>query len=281
MKLSKFIVITTINKPNKAIELYSKWKGWKLIIVGDRKTPKWEDENIIFLDIDQQHEKYRELSKLVGENTYKRKIFGYIYAIQHGAEMIFETDDDNFPYSWVNIYEKFGASDCWPRGYPLEMIGVDQFLVNGDPDVDAVYRMTNKQKPITFSQQNPILLNPGEHCPFNTQATLWQKEFFPLMFLPLGTTERTVDIVRSFIVLECLWRLGKTIAFHSPIMYQERNTHNLLKDFTQENPLYLHANEWCKELTNIKGDTMEEMFISGLEILKLDTHSYKLFISLL
>lgn len=55
-----------------------------------------------------------------------------------------------------NPYVHFGQPKIWPRGYPLEYIGapnndmytacemkrpiVQQGLVNGDPDVDAIYR---------------------------------------------------------------------------------------------------------------------------------------------
>ena len=106
---------------------------------------------------------------------------GYLYAIDHGAKYIYETDDDNsaldgllgFRYEqfrglemncepksmFVNPYAYFGQPSVWPRGYPLEMISersvtfncsqfkittdmplIQQGLVNGDPDVDAIYR---------------------------------------------------------------------------------------------------------------------------------------------
>ena len=34
------IVTTTINSPTEALLKYSKFKNWKLVVVGDLKTPK-------------------------------------------------------------------------------------------------------------------------------------------------------------------------------------------------------------------------------------------------
>jgi hypothetical protein len=38
--LKKFIVCTSINKPTLAIKKFDSMKDWKLVIVGDKKTPK-------------------------------------------------------------------------------------------------------------------------------------------------------------------------------------------------------------------------------------------------
>ena len=44
----KFIVCTTINKPTLAVKKFDKMKDWKLIIVGDKKTPKnYKIKNVI------------------------------------------------------------------------------------------------------------------------------------------------------------------------------------------------------------------------------------------
>ena len=38
--LKKFIVCTSINKPTLAIKKFDYMRDWKLIVVGDKKTPK-------------------------------------------------------------------------------------------------------------------------------------------------------------------------------------------------------------------------------------------------
>ena len=112
--------------------------------------------------------------------SYWRKLVGYLYAIEQGAEYIYETDDDKaatdgllgFKYAesagleydceeettsmFVNPYAYFGQPSYWPRGYPLELATgsincswfkladslpvIQQGLVNGDPDVNVIYR---------------------------------------------------------------------------------------------------------------------------------------------
>ena len=38
--MKKYIVCTSINKPTLAIKKFDLMKDWKLVVVGDKKTPK-------------------------------------------------------------------------------------------------------------------------------------------------------------------------------------------------------------------------------------------------
>jgi hypothetical protein len=60
-----------------------------------------------------------------------------------------------------------------------------------------------------------------------------------LLYLPSFVSFRMTDIWRSFIAQRCLWALGHGVVFHGPEMFQDRNPHNLLRDFEQEIPGYL------------------------------------------
>jgi STELLO glycosyltransferases len=55
------------------------------------------------------------------------------------------------------------------------------------------------------------------------------------------------DIWRSFIAQRCLWEIGAGVAFHAPEVIQDRNEHNLLRDFQDEVPGYL-SNGRIREL---------------------------------
>lgn len=162
----KFIVITSINHPTEAVIEFSKWPGWTTIVVGDRKSPQnWDCDNVVYLSIDQQLELYPAFSKYIPENTYVRKMLGYLYAIEKGAIAIFESDDDNIPFDnafeivnsdidgvlstlpllksetgWANIYDYFGAPSCWPRGYPLSLLksGHNYELIGATNDISPV-----------------------------------------------------------------------------------------------------------------------------------------------
>ena len=92
--------------------------------------------------MDLQKQLYGEFAELLPYRHYCRKNLGYLYAMQHGAEMIIDTDDDNIPYTsfgnaihenirgrlltgpgWVNIYKWFVDDlQIWPRGLPLDAV---------------------------------------------------------------------------------------------------------------------------------------------------------------
>ena len=309
---SKFLIITTIHEPTAAILEFRKWASWQIVVVGDRKGPEdWTCDGVIYLGIKEQYARYRNLARAIPENTYVRKMLGYVYAIECGASAILESDDDNIPYvnseatvdrlvemadrstgerrrsgnHWLNAYELFGARQCWPRGFPLEYIkdpsckarsgagskpwAVVQFLADEDPDVDAIYRMVDGRS-VYFARERRFIFDEGTYCPINSQATLWTSEAFPLLFLPMGVSDRVTDILRGYIATACLWRAGYTVAFSSPIVYQKRNMHNLLKDFQQEMPLYVNADTWCRLLLEVNATNVIDGYRSAIQ--KLANH---------
>ena len=125
-----------------------------------------------------------------------------------GKDIIFESPtggvvgyrSDETTGKSVNIYSHFGRPDIWPRGFPLEDIDVrrpvtyvpeadslsvkarellapsmmiQQGLADLDPDVDAIFRLTQVQelKQAKFCKKSPsIRLSPGTFCPFNSQV---------------------------------------------------------------------------------------------------------------
>ncbi|MFN6513103.1 MAG: STELLO glycosyltransferase family protein [Nostoc sp. CreGUA01] len=276
MHNKKFIVITSINYPTEGIKKIAKFsKNWKIIIVGDKKTPNgWNCEGVQFLSFEDQLNLASALVKECPANHYARKNIGYLKAIQSSAEIIAETDDDNIPYGsflaeinkhvvgqpvqkqgWENIYTHFVDTKIWPRGFPLEYVNeslknpsplgevssfdcpIQQYLADGDPDVDAVYRLTTETE--TKFKPNTVILGNGTFCPFNSQNTLWWPEAYPLLYLPSFVSFRMTDIWRSFIAQICLYKLGKHLAFREATVFQLRNEHSLIRDFKDEVPGYL------------------------------------------
>jgi len=102
----KCIVITTINPPTKQILHYAKMQGWDLIIVADSKTNDslYAEVDCIYLGIAQQYEMYPTLFDKVPLKSYTRKMFGYLYAIQHKYQVIYDTDDDNQYTEFLDIF---------------------------------------------------------------------------------------------------------------------------------------------------------------------------------
>lgn len=274
--MNKFIVITSIFLPTEAIEKFAKMKDWKVIVVGDKKTAAdWNYPGVTYLSPEAQQELANKFSSLLPWNSYTRKNIGYLYAISQGARVIYESDDDNIPLdNWinqpefstdaellsdasiVNIYSYFTDKKVWPRGIPLRCVldaeppkastaknlkvGVWQFLADEDPDVDAIYRLTNNT-PIYFNKRAPLVLNEGTCCPFNSQNTYFRHEVFPLLYLPSTVTFRFTDILRGLVAQPVLWAAGYRLGFAEATVLQKRNPHDYLKDFESEIPCYLQA----------------------------------------
>lgn len=271
--MNKFIVITTINSNLPAIECYKQMSDWQIVVVGDKKSTRIESKgNLIYLSVEDQKNLEFELIEFLPFNHYSRKNIGYLYAIKEGADIIYDTDDDNFPTSdwqlpdfhcnrmivsserFVNVYKYFTRYNVWPRGFPLDEIkkysddklktnmiidiGILQGLVDIDPDVDAIYRLTVNKK-IIFDKHPQLAIDKGCYCPFNSQNTFWIRNIFPCLYLPVSVTFRFTDILRSYIAQRLMWVDDLRIGFSKAVVYQERNIHNLMVDFEQEIECYL------------------------------------------
>lgn len=307
-KLKKIIVITSIFNPTKAIECYSAKEDYHLIVVGDKKTPsKWECKNTEFLSQDIQLNLNYNILKKLPWNHYCRKMVGYLKAIEEGAEVIFDTDDDNIPKdNWefpktkgsyltidensgfVNTYSYFTNAKIWPRGLPLNLInsdktiikketlmkckgniGIWQGLADGDPDVDAIYRLTNNSSCI-FEENEPIVLSRGTVCPFNSQNTATIKKFFSLLYLPSFVTFRFTDILRGLIAQPILWSCNYNLGFTKATVFQDRNEHDYLKDFESEIPCYLNSEKVINIVSGVVSSsrTIEDNLYNSYEALE-------------
>ena len=168
----------------------------------------------------------------------------------------------------MNPYPVLGSEEfSWPRGFPLAYIkdkaklltdktvfsadfdknkmqvAIVQGLANGDPDVDAIYRL-QRELPFDFrgwSKQAKTFVVPSTaFIPWNAQATLFTlREVLWAMYLPLSVHGRVSDIWRSFIVQRLLRDTPYRTAFAAkPLVQQERNIHSYMADFDAEYDLY-------------------------------------------
>jgi hypothetical protein len=243
--------------------------------------------HIIFLSLDNQQAGDFQLGRKLPVEHYSRKNMAYLHAIALGVDVLYETDDDNAPLDdwqvrseevskprrvsasrgrWVNAYRYFTDELIWPRGFPLPEIHsrppkvtmidsvrspIQHALANGSPDVDAVWRLVLERQ-FEFSNAPSVVLEPGNWCPFNTQSTWWWPIAYPLLYLPSYCPFRMCDIWKSFIAQRCLWELGYGIAFHAPEVFQDRNQHDLDRDFADEVPGYLRNKEIANVLSGLQ-----------------------------
>jgi hypothetical protein len=274
-----------------------------LIVVGDKKgPPDYDLEGARFLSLADQLDSDFELARTLPTGHYARKNIGYLVAISQGASCIYETDDDNAPLDtwepraetvraarveergWVNVYRLFCDDKIWPRGFPLDEVAasfssvrtrseesieiqapIQQGLVDNSPDVDAIWRLT-LDRPFDFQPRPSVYLPRGVWCPFNSQCTWWFPIAFPLMYLPSFCSFRMTDIWRSFIAQRCLWELDLGVGFHGPEVIQQRNEHDLMRDFHDEVPGYLRNKQLVEILERIELSKSAELMGANLVI---------------
>ncbi|PKA54359.1 hypothetical protein AXF42_Ash000192 [Apostasia shenzhenica] len=127
--------------------------GWQLVIVATSLTPTdFSLKGSIFLSLELQSRLGFRSTSFLPYGTHVRKSVGYLYAIQHGARVIYDADDRAdvlgghlghlfdlelstggevlLQYSHhdpnrtaVNPYVHFGQRSLWPRGLPLDRVG--------------------------------------------------------------------------------------------------------------------------------------------------------------
>jgi hypothetical protein len=279
MSDSYAVVVTTINHPTRAlidIAASSPRLGARFVLIGDQKSPpNFELAGADYLDLEAQTRTRFRFAEIAPIKHYARKNVGYLVAMRGGANVIIETDDDNIPIEgfwaprrrrvdarkldragWTNVYRYFSDALIWPRGLPLDKVSqappaldgapledvdcpIQQGLADGNPDVDAIYRLI-LPLPQNFDRSEPVALGEGSWCPFNSQNTTWWRDAFPLLYLPSYCSFRMTDIWRSFVAQKIAWLNGWRVLFHSSTVFQERNEHSLMRDFAEEVPGYLN-----------------------------------------
>lgn len=303
-------VVTSINYPTPALTKLVE-SGLHVVVVADKKTPTdWECPGCQLLSVQKQSELHYAIIKYLPWNHYCRKNIGYLYAIEHGAHIIYDTDDDNIlncdklsvepvqcadmlacsaPNHVVNPYAFFGQKTVWPRGFPLEYIRkenmytmikqacrplIQQGLVDNDPDVDAIFRLT-REMPIFFTSNEPISLQPYTMAPFNSQNTVFHYDAFWGLAIPVSAAFRVSDIWRGYWVQRLLWDINGNLCFEPARVIQERNMHNFFKDYQDETDLYCKAGSLISFLNNWKS-AADNLF---QEIIQLhqDLVTYKFF----
>ncbi len=274
------VVITTVNAPTRGVQEIARDAprlGAEFVLVGDEKSPaNFHQPGATYLDVQAQRDTGFAYAEVAPTRHYARKNIGYLHAIRNGATVLIETDDDNIPLDafwaprarqvearvvrgtdWTNVYAWYADGVIWPRGLPLDRVRtaptpaslddlrlewadcpIQQGLADDNPDVDAIYRLV-LPLPLQFRQADPVVLL-GPWCPFNSQNTTWWADAFPLLYLPYFCSFRMTDIWRSFVAQRIAYLNGWGVLFHTSTVFQERNEHDLLLDFEQEIPGYLH-----------------------------------------
>lgn len=223
--------------------------------------------NLVYLDPTEQDNLFPELSESIGWRKIQRRNIGFVYAYAAGAEVIATVDDDNIPYDNWGQDIKVGQEICynchrsvasdyfdplaptkanhlWHRGYPIEHLQtrhqlehlgerkktclVQANLWDGDPDIDAMARLTHR--PLVDYQEITSPYGSEQIAPFNSQNTLLHRSVIPY-YAVLPFVGRMDDIWGSYILQQ---HFPNAVIYDVATVYQDRNEQDLITNLENE-----------------------------------------------
>ena len=154
-------------------------------------------------------------------------------------------------------------------------IGVIQFLADGNPDIDALHRLS-KPLPMTFPLENAksVLVPLHAYAPYNAEATIHTMNAMWAMLLPGTVPGRVSDIWRSYFS-QCIFAdVGLQVVFSPPKIVQERNEHEYLGDFDAEKDLYRKSGKLVEFLSQWDTSNDADTIPQRMEKLWIDLYEY-------
>lgn len=213
-------------------------------------------------------------NSLLPANCIQRRSIGFLEAVKWGAEIVTSVDDDNIPLNtsyftdmnsrmqWPFNGLRFTGVDrgTWfDPGYLLEptakhrglpynaqrhgtvghvvkaKIGVVAGMCLGDPDIDATTRIV--QRPIVGDVnalgREGITVHPDTRTVFNSQNTSILRELLPAWGM-IPFVGRFDDIYASLIAQRIMRDRDFHVHFGKPHVWQQRNSHDFVKDLRGE-----------------------------------------------
>ena len=243
----------------------------------------------VYLTPQDQEEISKELSDVIGWKSIQRRNIGLLYAYQQGADVVATVDDDNIPYDdWgknlligkeveCDLYKPYddvfdplsvtNTPEIWHRGYPIELLQrrhlveykgkvkrkalVQADLWDGDPDIDAMARLTLKPV-VKYNVEKPYCSN--KISPFNSQNTFLAREVIPY-YAVLPHVGRMDDIWGSYIMQH---HFPNSVVYNKASVYQDRNVQDLITNLEKEIIGYRNTHMILKDLENYMDYLPEE-----------------------
>lgn len=207
----------------------------------------------------------------IGANSIQKRNIGFLEALKWGAHVVISIDDDNAPLGphYFEDYRKvfqqpfsglmahttgfFDIGDfLFPRqkqrGIPynndagLEIdsavdvrVGVAQGLCIGAADVDAATRFSGTPVVHQVSEvaRAGLVVDPLSNTVWNSQNTAIVRELLPAWGM-VPHVGRMDDIYASVICHRIMREYGYYAHFGLPMVFQQRNAHNTIKDMRAE-----------------------------------------------
>jgi hypothetical protein len=154
-----------------------------------------------------------------------------------------------------DLLEFHRPGPVYPRGYPYRFRHIDESWrwserrasvpINAglwllDPDIDAITWLVAKPRVIGFKGDS-VVLGPQTWTPVNTQNTALIRDAIPAYYFfrmgyPISgmPVDRYGDIFSGYFAQACVKSMGGLVRVGTPIADHRRNTHNYMKDATNE-----------------------------------------------
>lgn len=367
-------VARTVSKPTKAIKRVADLPSWCLVIVADTDTPsnymdlfhelnsevigknvsndrpltsqEQPNHNVFLFTVEMQREwesTKGPLGSFVSHIPWmhiSRKNLGYLFAILHGANFIFDFDDETYikiddesgklldilppkhettgmmkltnvsiVSLGTSIYNHHmamkGASNnetSWARGFPLDKIldshthgkivfqkdvplqspmerqvGVIQYFADEKPDIDALHRLIAKPLPTTFDfggeNVHPVMVPKHAYAPYNSYATIHNKDAMWAMLLPSTVSGHVADIWRSYFA-QCIFHDTSLRLVIAPSMIgRTNNDFDHSGDLEAEHDLYAKSGKLLEFLQNWDAPSAESV-PERMETLWIDLYEH-------
>ena len=108
----RWAVTTTIFPPSEAVKRQTRLQDWCLVVAGDKKSHEtyetgWEEgeeegnAQVVYLTPKMQEAMQDQFVSALPWNHFGRKNAGFLYAMLHGASVIWDFDDDNLLKYWI------------------------------------------------------------------------------------------------------------------------------------------------------------------------------------
>ena len=258
---------------------------------------------VTYLHPDYQEKKYKELSDSIGWRSIQRRNIGFVEAYKESNNKVIATiDDDNIPYDdWgsdikvntkVNINHYRGNTyvfdpisptsyhdKIWHRGFPLDYVPerkkaillqdkevevkVQADFWNGDPDIDAMARLTVKPY-CDFNSEKGLFPFTSENIhPFNSQNTFLSRDVIP-HYAVWPHVGRMDDIWGGY-YLQTKIKPNQVI-FDKASVYQNRNEQDLITNLEKEIIGYRNTLSWVLNCCTINSDLIPDETKKFLDI---------------
>jgi hypothetical protein len=181
-------------------------------------------------------------------------------------------------YNVCNLLKEKNNNSFFHRGYPVskrklnckistqkvkdKKIAINAGLWLGDPDVDAVTRLSNNIIATKYKFKNNFILDKKTNSPFNSQNTAINSKIAPCYFLS-ADVGRMDDIYASYVAKKICDHLDYFISYGEPIVRQDRNNHNLWRDLELETPYHETLETFLKYLKEIKLSKISNTFFTA------------------